>query len=39
MAAEDSNKVAGAFQEGMGSQAHIQNILNTFNALQQLTFA
>lgn len=39
MAAEDSNKVAGAFQEGMGSQAHIQEILNTFNAVQQLTFA
>ena len=39
MAAEDSNKVAGAFQEGMGSQAHIQEILNTLNAVQQLTFA
>ena len=39
MAAKDSNKVAGAFQEGMGSQAHIQEILDTFNAVQQLTFA
>lgn len=39
MAAEDSNKVAGAFQEGMGSQAYIQEILNTMNAVQQLTFA
>jgi rubrerythrin len=39
MAAEDSNKVAGAFQEGMDSQAQIQGILNTVNAVQQLTFA
>jgi hypothetical protein len=39
MAAEDSNKVAGAFQKGMDSQAQIQGILNTVNAVQQLTFA
>lgn len=39
MAAKDSNKVAGAFKEGMGSQAQIQEILNTLNAVQQLTFA
>ena len=39
MAAADSNKVAGAFQEGMDSQAQIQGILNTLNAVQQLTFA
>ena len=39
MAAKDSSKVAGAFEEGMGSQAQIQEILNTFNAVQQLTFA
>ena len=39
MAAADSNKVAGAFQKGMDSQAQIQGILNTLNAVQQLTFA
>lgn len=38
-AAADSQKVAGAFQEGMNSQGQIQGILNTLNAVQQLTFA
>lgn len=38
-AAADSQKVAGAFQEGIDSQKQIQGILNTLNAVQQLTFA
>lgn len=38
-AAADSRKVAGAFQEGIDSQGQIQGILNTLNAVQQLTFA
>ena len=38
-AATDSDKTRRAFQEGMDSQAQVQNILNTLNAVQQLTFA
>ena len=38
-AAAGSEKVVDKFQEGMDSQAHIQNILNTLNAVQQLAFA
>lgn len=38
-AAEDSGKVAEAFKEGMNSQNQIKEVLDTFNAVQQLIFA
>ena len=39
IAAEDANATRLAFQEGNEKTDHITNILNTFNAVQQLTFA
>lgn len=39
MAAGDSDLVAGAFKKGISSQAKTKEILDAFNAVQQLTFA
>ena len=38
-AASDTGKVANAFKTGMGDQSNIKNLLDTVNAVQQLTFA